>query len=195
MQKLYLSFDIEADGPSPAHNNMLSLGIYGFDQDKNEVFTWQKNFFPRIGKKADHKCMTEFWDKQPQAWAFVNKDRVQPSEGMLDLAKQLKNLECHDWKIVWVAWPSAYDWQWLNTYYQEMLSVYSHLDLPYLGFKATCASSLWTFYVKEHKLTKKQENILWEKCSEGLKGNHNSLEDAKVQGLLYYNLMKEAGIF
>ena len=55
MQKLYLSFDIEADGPSPYLNNMLSFGISGITQDGKEVFSIQRNLSPLYNKKRDEK--------------------------------------------------------------------------------------------------------------------------------------------
>jgi len=194
MPTAYLSFDIEADGPSPAHNSMLSLGIAGLTKDKMEVFTWQKNFYARPGKKADPKCMTEFWAVETEAWAFVNTDRVDPIEGFKDLVSKLAGLrQTH--KIEWVAWPSAYDWQWLNCYYQDMIEADPSTAYPYLGFKATCASTIWKFYMKSTQTSRNQENLLWDKFSEGVKGNHNSLMDARSQGLRFINLMNHAGAF
>ena len=38
--KLYLSFDIEADGPSPCLNNMLSLGICGMTETGEIVYKY-----------------------------------------------------------------------------------------------------------------------------------------------------------
>ena len=35
---LYLSFDVETDGPRPAKNNLLAIGICGLDDELNIIF-------------------------------------------------------------------------------------------------------------------------------------------------------------
>jgi hypothetical protein len=76
-----------------------------------------------------------------------------------------------------------------------MLLAHPNGDFVSIGHKATCASTLWAFNVKANNLSKYQENLLWEECSEGLKSDHTALVNAKFQGLIFYNLMKKMGIF
>uniref|UniRef100_A0A6C0E7W5 Uncharacterized protein n=1 Tax=viral metagenome TaxID=1070528 RepID=A0A6C0E7W5_9ZZZZ len=195
-ETLYLSFDVEADGPDPSHNNMLSLGIYGFTKDKTEVFTWQRNFYPRPGKASDPECMINFWSKNQKAWKFVNTNREDPIKAFIDLATELTKLvSFHGYQLEWIGFPAAYDWQWLNVYYQDMLMVYPQYEFIKLGYKATCTSSLWTYWAKFNHLTKDQESALWKECSEGLISDHTPLVDAKCQGIIFYNLMKKMNLF
>ena len=195
-ETLYLSFDVEADGPDPSHNNMLSLGIYGFTKNKTEVFTWLKNFYPRPNKAPNHECMLNFWSKNPDAWAFVNTNRVDPIDAFVDLAIKLRDLvSFHRYRLEWVGFPASYDWQWVNVYYQDMLLAHPEHNFGSIGHKATCASTLWTYCIKFNNLTSTQENDLWNECSEGLKSNHTSLVDAKMQGIIFYNLMCKMNMF
>lgn len=190
---IYLSFDIEADGPSPQHNNMLSIGIWGFNESGEEVVSWERNLFPLSNKRADPNTMVEFWAKNLDAWNYVNLNRVTVTSAFTELHGILAKLQCN-YKIEWVAWPASFDWQWLNCYYQEFTTSNQETQWIKIGHKATCMSSIWSFYVKQQNLTKEQENTLWQQLSPG-NGNHTALTDAKMQGLLYYNLMKHIGIF
>jgi hypothetical protein len=183
---LYLSFDIEADGDAPSVSNMLSLGIYGFDSTGKKVDEFQRNIAPHATKKPDKRCMTEFWAKNPEAWAFVQTDQVTAEECMKQLAEWYTNLATTFSKIKWVARPAAYDWQWLNNYYHE----FGPKDKPSIGFKATCISTMWEVYKSLYELTKEKENKVWNHMTKGLKLTHNPLDDAKYQAQLFLNLCK-----
>lgn len=76
MTTLYLSFDIEADGSAPSIHNMLSIGIYGFDNNNVNVFNYQRNIAPHASRTPEERCMKEFWEKNPEAWKFVHQNQV-----------------------------------------------------------------------------------------------------------------------
>lgn len=182
METCYLSFDIEADGDSPSVSNMLSIGVYGLTRDKKEVCRFQRNLTPLPDKKASPRCMTEFWDKHPDAWNFVNQNRQDPILVMKELADLYIDLS-KIYKLVWIAAPAAYDWQWLNAYYCLMREKYP--DTPNIGFKAHCISSLLTSYCKRNKL---ETNKTWKELAEKEVLTHDPLDDAIVQGTLFVNL-------
>uniref|UniRef100_A0A6C0EB13 Exonuclease domain-containing protein n=1 Tax=viral metagenome TaxID=1070528 RepID=A0A6C0EB13_9ZZZZ len=191
-EKVYLSFDIEADGQSPAYNSMLSLGIVGFKTNGDEVFEWQKNLKPEADKHMEQRCWNEFWSKHPEQWKFVNTNQVSVEEGMLDLSAKLKELN-KTYKFDWVARPSAYDWQWLKYNYEKTRE--THADMFNIGYTAKCLSALWWSYCKRNKLTSEQKNTLWKKLEGDTTVTHNSLDDARAQGRVFVGLMKLDGIF
>lgn len=43
---IFLSFDIEADGPAPGLNSMLSLGFVGINEEGKFVFQYEANLNP-----------------------------------------------------------------------------------------------------------------------------------------------------
>src|SRR3990167_5770232 len=143
MQKLYISFDIEADGQCPSVSSMLSIGMCGLLADGTEVFSWQRNLYPLADRKPEERCMTEFWSKQPEAWKFVQQDQLAADDAMIELADNIRELKLK-YRLVWVASPSAYDWQWLKAYYE--LTRKTHPDMPDIGFSARCLSSMWWSY-------------------------------------------------
>ena len=61
---VYLSFDVETDGPSPMLNNLLSIGIYGLDKDFKNIFNFSENIFEHLGKVQNKDTMIFFWNKE-----------------------------------------------------------------------------------------------------------------------------------
>jgi len=74
MPRLYLSFDIEADGECPVLSNMLSLGIVALTAQGQEVFTFQRNILETPDRHPSDRCLREFWHKNQTAWDFVHSD-------------------------------------------------------------------------------------------------------------------------
>ncbi len=188
----YLSFDIEADGPSPLHNNMLSIGVWGFNEYGQEIVSWERNLYPNPNKKSDPNTMLDFWSKNLKAWQYVNTNRVTTTTAFTELHKIISELK-FNYTIEWVSWPASYDWQWLNCYYHDFVESNPGTNWTSIGYKATCMSSVWSFYVKQNNLSKEDENALWQKLSV-CEADHTAGVDAKAQGLLYYNLLKHIGI-
>jgi hypothetical protein len=186
MYNLYLSFDVEADGSCPLLNNMLSLGIAGYDSNGKEIVSFQRNILPIKGHEPEQRCMDEFWSKEPEAWIFVNTNRVTPQKAMGDLADLLTNLKKSNWKIIWVARPAAYDWQWIKNYYDA----FAPKNAPPIGYSAKCLSTMWWLYVKQNNLCKEEDSNMWKTLTEGFPHTHNPLDDARSQGTAFIKLSK-----
>lgn len=62
-ENVYFSFDVEADGPSPCRNSMMSLGVALLDENKTILNTWECNFKPLDGHVQDSDTM-EWWAKK-----------------------------------------------------------------------------------------------------------------------------------
>jgi hypothetical protein len=184
-QNLYLSFDIEADGPSPRSNNMLSIGVVGFTADKKEVFNWQKNLKPLDDHKSDSDTMKYFWDKNPEIWKFVNTNLFNADDAMIDLGDKIYLLT-EKYKLKWVAWPAAYDWQWLKYYYTAMIENNPDDDCMDVGFKATCISTMFDIYCHQNDIQDRDSEF--NKLTEGHKVTHNPEDDARAQGIAFINL-------
>ncbi len=140
--------------------------------------------------KADDHCMQEFWSKEPEAWEFVNTDQVKASHAMRDLSNFIKSFKDEKKQIVWVARPSAYDWQWIKNYYET----FKPENAENIGFSSRCISTLWWSYCKQNKLSDEQEKLVWDELKEGLPHTHNPIDDARSQGTAFINLCKRMDI-
>lgn len=181
---VYLSFDIEADGPSPACNSMLSLGICGLDAEGTEIMKYQENIYPLIGHTMDANTKL-FWDAQPEAWEFVNTNQVDYHDAMQKLSDELDRLKEKGYTLKWIAQPAAYDWQWLNYYWN--LCFNGHKPLAY---KAECISTMYSTYCLINRLSNEDNNKLWNELYGKNPCPHNSYYDAKHQGFLYVGLLR-----
>ena len=110
---IYLSVDVEADGPIPAANSMLSLGAAAFDIDLNLLGTFARNLLPVDGAAPDPDTKARFWDKHPDAWAATQTDRAEPGAAMRDYRAFLDALPG---KPVFLGYPGAYDFLWHHWY-------------------------------------------------------------------------------
>ena len=79
--ELYVSTDIETDGPQAGQHAMLSLGSAAYTADKQVVATFSANLAIVDGLSADPKTMA-WWQTQPEAWAACRSGLEAPAAAM-----------------------------------------------------------------------------------------------------------------
>ncbi|MGO4260558.1 3'-5' exoribonuclease domain-containing protein [Lysobacter sp. TAB13] len=140
-KEIYVSTDIESDGPIPAANSMLSLGSAAFTADGELIATFSANLLELEGAAGDPKTLA-WWAEQPQAWDAARVDARSPSDVMTQYLAWLKDLPG---KPVFVAYPAGFDFSFVYWYLIRFTgeSPFSHsaldmktlamavLDLPY----------------------------------------------------------------
>jgi hypothetical protein len=194
---LYLSFDVETDGPSPTTNNLLSIGIAGFNADTKEiVFEFESNIMPIEGHVPDKKCMETFWLKpeQKEAYKYLQTNQRNYIDVFIDLSNKLKELDIN-YKLIWAAYPSCFDWMFFKSYYELAKSKCIDDDYFYdIGYQCKCISSTFDAFKKQMKLNSKQSKELYDELSQinlEEKNLHHALFDAKVQGKFYLGLLEK----
>lgn len=114
---MFVSIDIETDGPAPGVHSMLALGAAAFDRDGYMVDTWYRKFLPLPDSCEGDLATMEWWKTQPEAWAEVCKDQQDPGDAIPAFALWVDALrEDRDCKPVAVAWPAAFDFAFVNYY-------------------------------------------------------------------------------
>jgi hypothetical protein len=119
---------------------------------------------------------------------------------MSKLAKMLAEYASQKRKVVWVARPASYDWQFLKNYYEHfklakvVLDDGTVVESPNMGFKAECLSSMWSMYWRMNKLSREEQDKLWTTMGEGYCMTHNPLDNCRFQSRIYHNLCKKVGI-
>ena len=68
MPETYVSTDVEADGPIPGPNSMLSFASAAYLPDKTLHATFAANLVPLPGAHGDPKTLS-WWRDHPDAWA------------------------------------------------------------------------------------------------------------------------------
>src|SRR6185295_17846879 len=112
MPEIYLSTDVESDGPIPGVNSMLSFASAAFSADKIMLGTFSANLELLPGATPDPKTM-QWWHTQPQAWAACRADLQRPEEAMVNYVRWIESLPG---KPVFVAYPAGYDFLFVYWY-------------------------------------------------------------------------------
>ena len=81
MSEIYISTDVEADGPIPGPHSMLSFASAAFTPDKALVSTFSANLETLEGA-SPHPKTKQWWATQPQAWAACRTNLESPHEAM-----------------------------------------------------------------------------------------------------------------
>ena len=118
---LYVSVDMEADGPTPGKNSMLSLGADARLADGTKVGIFSVNILPLEGAEQDPKSMA-WWAEHPRAWAATQVDQETPESAMV-LFETWLNLIRFRYKaqIVFVAYPISFDYDYVLYYARQYL--------------------------------------------------------------------------
>src|SRR5437660_3761573 len=91
MAEIYVSTDVETDGPIPGPHSMLSFASAAYLSDKKLVGTFTANLEILPGAKADPNTMN-WWKQHPEAWAATRTDLQDPAEAMQKYVAWLKGL-------------------------------------------------------------------------------------------------------
>ena len=111
-EELYVSTDIETDGPSPGQHSMLSFGSVAFRLDRTILGTFERNLelLPEAGQHPAHMA---WWASQPEAWEACRNDPVPPALAMADYVRWLKELPG---TLIFVAHPVEFDYIFIHWY-------------------------------------------------------------------------------
>ena len=179
--EIYLSTDVEADGPIPGPNSMLSFASAAYLPDKTLVSTFTRNL--ELLPEATPDPVTQaWWGTQEAAWRACRENTVAPELAMPDYVAWIKTLPG---KPVFVGYPAAYDFMFVYWYLRRFTgeSPFSHSALD---IKTMAMTMLGIGY---RSSTKRNLPKSW---FDKLPHTHVALEDAIEQGALFCNMLQVA---
>ena len=181
MNEIYISTDVESDGPIPGPHSMLSFGSAAYEADKTLVSTFSVNL-ETLPDAAPHPKTAEWWATQPEAWAACRKSLETPEIAMVRYVDWLKSLPG---RPVFVAYPAGFDFLFVYWYLIRFTgeSPFSHSALDMKSF----AMALLKRNYRES--TKKNMPKHW---FDPLPHTHIALDDAIEQGALFCNMLNES---
>jgi hypothetical protein len=180
MPEIYVSTDVEADGPIPGPHSMLSFGSAAYTRDKQLLATFEANLETLPDANADPKTQ-QWWASQPDAWVACRTHLQTPAEAMADYLVWLKALPG---KPVFVGYPVAYDFMFVYWYLMKFTGEcpFSHSALD---IKTLAMVGLQSNY---REATKRRMPKHW---FDDLPHTHKALDDAIEQGALFCNILAE----
>jgi hypothetical protein len=178
--EIYVSTDVESDGPIPGPHSMLSFGSAAYLADKQLVSTFAANLETLPGADG-HPATMDWWRQNPEAWNAARENPRPPDVVMPEYVSWIKSLPGQP---VFVAYPAGYDFMFVYWYLMRFAgeSPFSHsaLDMKTLAMalmKSTYRNS-----------TKRNMPRRW---FDDLPHTHQALDDAIEQGALFCNMMQE----
>jgi hypothetical protein len=184
MGEIYVSTDVEVDGPIPGPHSLLSFGSAAYRADKTLVSTFAANLELLPGATGHPETMA-WWAERPDAWAAARRDLRDPACAMKDYAAWLEALPG---KPVFVGYPAAFDFMFVY-WYLIRFAGRSPFSFAALDIKTLAMVALRKEY---RQVTKKNMPRRW--FDEGLPHSHVALDDAIEQGALFCNILAEVSV-
>ncbi len=178
--EIYISTDVEADGPIPGVYSMLSFGSAAYLADKTLVSTFYANLELLPGAVQEPRTMA-WWQTKPDAW-IACRENLQPPEGAM--RKYLGWLKGLPGVPVFVGYPAAYDFMFVYWYLIRFTGE-SPFQHSALDIKTLAMALMKTPY---RQSTKRHMPKRW---FDELPHSHKALDDAIEQGALFCNMLAE----
>ncbi len=180
MTEIFVSTDVETDGPIPGPHSMLSIGSAAYTADKTLISTFSANLELLEGARA-HPKTADWWATQPEAWAACRSNLEHPDAVMRRYVDWIKTLPG---KPVFVAYPAGFDFLFVYWYLIRFTgeSPFSHSALD---MKTYAMAVLKTGY---RDSTKRNMPAQW---FDKHPHSHIALEDAIEQGALFCNMLRD----
>jgi DNA polymerase III alpha subunit (gram-positive type) len=178
--EVYVSTDVETDGPIPGPHSLLSLGSAAFRADGRMLATFSANLDALEGA-AGHPAAMEWWQQNPDAWAASRENTRPPAEVMVEYAQWVKQLPG---RPVFVAYPAGFDFTFVYWYLHRFAgeSPFSHSALDIRTLAMALLKAPYGESSKRHMPRR------WFPDSPH---THRALDDAIGQGQLFCNMLKE----
>ncbi len=188
---VYISADIEADGPIPGPYSMLSLGMcIAGEQDTAGVFRpiqpESARFYRELRPISDRF--------EPSALAAISesgidrdkllREGVDPAVAMTEAARWVLDL-AGGRRPVFVGWPMGYDWMFLQWYFHS----YSEVGSPF-GFSSALDMKTMVYVGTHRVLDRLGKQHLPAELVPSRPHTHHALDDAVEQAELFQNLRR-----
>lgn len=182
-EEIFISTDVEADGPILGPHSMLSFGSAAFRRSGELLSTFSANLELLPSATPDPRTQA-WWETQPEAWAACRKNLQSPEAAMQAYVGWLRKLPG---KPVFAGYPAAYDFMFVYWYLIRFVgeSPFSHSALD---VKTAAMIALKRPY---RESTKKNMPRRW---FGEQPHTHVALDDAIGQGVLLCNILRELGI-
>ncbi len=183
MPEVYVSTDVETDGPIPGPHSMLSFASAAFDDAGRPVGTFSANLRLLPDAAPDPKTAA-FWAQNQAAYDATRTGLRDPAEAMGAYAAWLGTLTG---RPVFVAYPAGFDFTFVYWYLIRFAghSPFSHSALDVKTFAMVLMKCGY------RDSTKRNMPKGWFGPS---RHTHVALDDAIEQGELFRNMLAAAGM-
>ncbi len=184
MSEVYFVTDIEADGPLPGINSMISFASIALDSTGKILGEFEANLLPFPGAKQDKDTM-DFWTKNPEAWKATQINQLDPKVAMEQYNAWICSFKKYG-NPVFVGQPVCFDFMFIYFYlmFFGFGKPFSHsgLDVKTLGMVAMKCDY--------RNATKRNMPRKW--FDPNQKHTHKAIDDAREQAYLFIEIYNVA---
>jgi hypothetical protein len=180
MSEIYVSTDVETDGPIPGPHSLLSFASAAYRTDKTLLGTYQVNLETLPGATGDPKTM-DWWRTQPEAWAAARSNPRDPAAALPEYVRWLKALPGTP---VFVGYPAAFDFLFVYWYLIRFAG-----ESPFSFSALDVKTYAMALLKKEYRQSVKRN--MPRRWFDTLPHTHRAVDDAVEQGALFCNMLRE----
>lgn len=127
--KVYMGLDVETTGQYLSHNAMVALGAVVMDAEGATLHTFKVCLAVPPYKGWEQRCVDEFWSKQADLKAAIERDAIAPECAMRGFARWLNLMDLlYGDRLVLLTDNPSFDVAWINLYLAD------HTDRPSLYY-------------------------------------------------------------
>ena len=180
MTEVYVSTDVESDGPIPGPNSMLSFASAAYLADKSLVGTFSANLRCLPGATGDPRTM-DWWSENQDVWNAARTNLEDPEAAMPRYLLWVKTLPG---RPVFVAYPAGFDFMFVYWYLIRFAGE-SPFSFSALDIKSYAMAMLKKGYRESVKRN------MPKKWFDPLPHSHVALDDALEQGAMFCNMLAD----
>lgn len=181
-EEIFASFDIEATGPQPGRNSMISLGAVVIREDGTELGRFYRNL-KRLSEFDMDESTRQFWEGEKAAWVAATTNPEAPSVVMNDFNSFIGGFKDQGYIVSAAAYPASYDFKFLDHYSLQFAQGnafgFTCLDMKSMAFGMLDLNFMQTI--------KRNFPDHWHE--KGYRHNHIAVDDAAEQGRLLVRML------
>lgn len=185
--EIYISVDVEADGPVPGLNSMLSIGAVALHPETLEE---DSSFYKRLDLlpyATQHPDTMTWWSGRMHLYEETRRETVSPKAAMTAFERWVAELATKYSAVpVFVAYPITFDFAYY-TYYAHRF-----VGNPVMRFSGLDMSSMAMGMIGGQYDTNVRRNWppRWTLGADG-EADHIAIEDARKQATIFARMLKE----
>ena len=178
--EIYVSVDIEADGPIPGPHSMLSLGAVAYTAEGHCLGEYAANL-ETLPEADMHPSMAAWWQQFPDAWHAHRQNPRPPADVMREFADWLEALPGLP---LFVAWPATWDFMWVYWYLIKFTG-----RRPFAEHGIDMRS--YAMGMRKREFGRSGKHYLPKRWISARPHTHIALDDAHEQGELFIQMLRE----
>jgi len=174
--EIYVSTDVETDGPIPGSFSLLSLGSVAYDENGAEIGRFAANLKPLPNAATSPQTMA-WWTEHQAQWDLI---QVNQEDAATAMQRYCAWLEALPGAPVFLAYPASFDFMFVYWYLMELVgrSPFGHAALDIKSYAMGRLDGKFTEQTRSKKLADFSQEPL----------THDALDDALNQAEMFFRI-------